>query len=62
MNNNKKQTSTRTGNKVNESNRTEKEFVQMNKDTFDSLIRVFKNKKYRIILDALQKRTSSSDD
>ena len=59
MNNNKKQTSTRTGNKVNESNRTEKEFVPMNKDTFDSLIRVFKNKKYRMILDALHTPSSS---
>ena len=36
-----------------ESNNTEKEFVPMNKDTFHSLIRVFKNKKYRLILDAL---------
>jgi hypothetical protein len=59
MNNNKKQTSTRNGNKVNESNRTEKEFVPMNKDTFDSLIRVFKNKKYRMILDALHISSSS---
>lgn len=58
MNNNKKQTSTRTGDKLNESNSTEKEFVSMNKDTFDSLIRVFKNKTYRMILDSLHKRST----
>jgi hypothetical protein len=58
---NKKQTSTSTSNKLNESNRTEKEFAPMNKDTFDSLIRVFKNKKYRMILDALHTPTSLFD-
>jgi len=58
---NKKQTSTSTSNKLNESNRTEKEFAPMNKDTFDSLIRVFKNKKYRMILDTLHTPTSLLD-
>ena len=51
--NNKKQTSSHKNNTNGESNNTEKEFVPMNKDTFDSLIRVFKNKKYRLILNAL---------
>ena len=49
----KKQTSSHKNNTNGESNNTEKEFVPMNKDTFHSLIRVFKNKKYRLILDAL---------
>jgi hypothetical protein len=57
--NNKKQTSTRKNNQNRESKGKEKVFVPMNRDTYDSLIRVFENKKYRIILDTLHTRSSS---
>jgi hypothetical protein len=57
LNNNKKQSSTPTSNKNEEPVLTKTEFVSMDKDTFDTLLHIFNDKEYRLILDALYQKT-----
>lgn len=57
LNNNKKRSSTPTSNKNKEPVHTKNGFVPMDKDTFDTLLSIFNDKEYTLILDVLFRKT-----